>query len=68
MDVFKFNNLTFNFRSAGTFNRSNVNPVKYGTETITSLCAKIWKILSDDYKALTSLSKFTFKIKNLKTD
>ena len=25
-------------------NRSNVNSVKYGTETITFLGAKIWKI------------------------
>ena len=54
-DVFKFKNLTYNFRNAETFNRSNVNSVKYGTETITSLGAKIWKILPNDYKELTSL-------------
>ena len=35
-DVFKFKNLTHNFRNAETLNRSNVNSIKYGTETITS--------------------------------
>ena len=47
-DIFKFKNLTYNFRNAETVNRSNVNSVKYGTETITSLGAKIWKILPND--------------------
>ena len=34
-EIFKFRNLTYNFSNAETFNRSNVNFVKYGTETIT---------------------------------
>ena len=62
-DVFKFKNLTYNFQNAETLNRSNVNSVKYRTETITSLGAKIWKILPNDYKELTSLSAFKSKIK-----
>ena len=49
-DVFKLKNLTYNFRNAETLNRRNVNSVKYGTETITSLGAKIWKILPNEYK------------------
>ena len=48
--VFKFKNLAYNFRNTGTLNRSNVYSVKYGTETITSLGAKIWKILPNEYK------------------
>ena len=40
-DVFNFKNLAYNFRNAETLNRSNVSSVKYGTETITSLGAKI---------------------------
>ena len=67
-DLFKFKNLVYNFRNAETLNRSNANSVKYGTETITSLGAKIWKILPNDYKELTSLSTFKSKIKNWKTD
>ena len=55
-DVFAFKNLTYNFRNAETLTKSNVNSVKYGTETITSLSAKIWKILPNNYKELTSLS------------
>ena len=67
-DVFKFKNLTYNFRNEETLNRSNVNSVKYGTETITSLSPKIWKILLNDHKNLTFLSTFKAKIKNWETD
>ena len=61
-DVFNFKNLPYNFRNAKTLNRSNVSSVKYGTETITSLGAKIWKILPNDHKELTSLSMLKSKI------
>ena len=54
-DVFNFKNSAYNFGNAETLNSSNVSFVKYGTETITSLGAKIWKILPNDYKELTSL-------------
>ena len=67
-DVFKFKSLTYNFRNVETLSRSNVISVKYGTETITSLSAKIWKILPNDYKQLISLSTFKSKIKNWATD
>ena len=50
------------------FNKSNVNFVKYGIETITSLGAKIWKILTSNYKELTSLSTFKSKSKIWETD
>ena len=40
-DVFNFKNLAYNFRNAETLNRSNVSSVKYGTETIISLGAKV---------------------------
>ena len=67
-DVFNFKSLAYNFRNAETLNKSNVSSVKCGTETITSLGAKIWKILHNDYKELTSLSTFKSKIKNWETD
>ena len=67
-DVFNFKNLAYNFRNTETVNRNNVSSVKYGTKTITSLGAKIWKILPNDYKELTSLSTFKSKIKNWETD
>ena len=63
-DVFKFKNLTYYLRNKETLNRSNVNSVKYRTETITFLGAKIWRILPNDYKELTFLTTFKSKIKN----
>ena len=54
-DIFKIKNLAYNFCNAKTLNKSNVNSVKYGTETITCWSAKIWKVLPNDYKELTSL-------------
>ena len=63
-----FSILAYNFGNAETLSRSNVSSVKYGTETITSLGAKIWKILLSVYKELTSLSTFKSKIKNWETD
>ena len=47
-DVFKLKNSIYNFRNAETLSRRNVNSVEYGTETITSLSAKIWKTLPND--------------------
>ena len=60
--------VTKEFRKADTLNRSNVSSVKYRTETITSLGAKIWKISPNDYEELTSLSTLKSKIKNWETD
>ena len=57
-DVFNFKELAYNFQNVETLNRSNVTSVKYGTEKITSLGAKIWEILLNDYKELASLSTF----------
>ena len=67
-DVFNFKNLAYNFRNVESLNRSNISSVKYATETITSLGAKIWKILPNDYKEVTSLSTFKSKINNWETD
>ena len=65
-NIFKFQNVTYNFRNTETFIRKNMSSVKYGTGTITYLSAKIWKILPNNYKELTSLS--TVKSKNWETD
>ena len=67
-DVFKFKNLTYNFRNAETHNRSKVNSNKYKTEGITFLGAKIWKVLPNNYEELTFLSTFKSKIKNWEKD
>ena len=54
----------YNFQNAETLNRSNVSSVKRGTERVIILGAKIWKILPNDYRELTSLSTFKSKIKS----
>ena len=63
-EVFKFKNSAYHFRNAETLSRGNVNSVKYGFETITSVAAKISKMLLNEYNELTSLSIFKSKIKN----
>ena len=40
----------------------------YRTKKLTSLGAKIWKILLNDHKGLASLSTFKSKIKNWGTN
>ena len=54
---------SFQIEKINVFDRSYVNSVKYGTETITSLGPKIWKVFPADYKELRSLSTFKPKIK-----
>ena len=61
-DIFKFKNLTYNFRNVETLNRSNFNSVKYGSETVTSLSAKIWKILPNGNKELINVLNPKLKI------
>ena len=39
--IFSNSKINYNFRNAETLNTSNLNSVNYGTETITSLSAKI---------------------------
>ena len=67
-DVFSFKNLAYNFQNAETLNRRNASSVKYGSQKISSLGAKIWIIFPNDYKELTSLSTFKSKIKSWETD
>ena len=47
-DVFKFKNVTYDFRNVDARNRSNVNSVKCGTEIFIFFGAKIWTILPND--------------------
>ena len=46
-DVFRFKNSTHNFGNTETLNRSSVNSVNYGTEKISSLGVKIWKMTTN---------------------
>ena len=68
VDVFKRKDLTYNFCNAKTLTEAMLILLNIGTKTIPSLSAKIWKILPNDYKELTSLSTLKSKIKNWETD
>ena len=59
--MFKY--LAYTFRNAETLNRSNVNSVKYETEKITSLVAKILKICLRTIKSLHPYQRLNRKLK-----
>ena len=68
---FQIKNPTHDFQNAETLNRSNVNSVNYGTLTITSLGAKVLKILLIYYIDLIWATLYInayIKIKNWETD
>ena len=54
----------FNLRKNWGFKPGNPKTVDYGAEAITVLGPKLWIILPDKYKNLTSLKEFKTKIKN----
>ena len=45
------------------FKSRNVHSATYGTESLAHLGPKIWGILPDDFKSITSLKSFKIKIK-----
>ena len=49
------NNSNFEFRCIDT--------VHYGSESLSQLSPKLWRILSNEYKQLSSLNEFKSKIK-----
>ena len=53
----------YNLRSNNLFKGCNVRTVNYGTESLRSLGPKIWKLIPDDIRCLTSLQEFKNKIK-----
>ena len=67
-EVFKFNEHNYGFRSATELVRTNMKTVKYGTETVTNLGAKIWDLVPSEYKELKSIALFKSKISLWETD
>ena len=53
----------YNLRSNNLFKGCNVRIVNYGTESLRFLGPKIWKLIPDDIRCLTSLQEFKDKIK-----
>ena len=45
------------------FKSRNVHTVSYGTESLAHLGPKIWAIIPDEFKSITSIELFKIKIK-----
>ena len=64
-DVFQFGkNSAYELRSGNHFQRTNIQIVHFGSESIKTLGAKIWDLIPAEIKALKSLTIFKKKTKN----
>jgi hypothetical protein len=62
-DLFKFTETKYNLRSVKIESR-NIRTVKYGSETLPHIGAKLWNSLPNEYKSSTTITEFKNKIKN----
>ena len=66
-EIFKFEkNPVYNLRSGENIKTTNPRTTYYGTESITRLGAKIWNLIPNDIKELSSLELFKQRIKQWK--
>ena len=64
-DVFQFGkNSAYELRSGNHLQRTNIQTVHFGSESIKTLGAKIWDLIPAEIKASKSLMIFKKKIKN----
>ena len=63
-DVFQLRKCNYETRNFDEFVSHCVKTVHYGTETVSFLGPKLWKILPQEYKDIDSLQEFKRKIKN----
>ena len=57
-------NPTYKLRNKRDFVSSHVKTVYFGTESRCYLGSKLWDLLSQDLKTLTSLTQFKSQVKN----
>ena len=68
-DVFIFQeNENYNLRSNTNLTNRNIHTAHFGTDTITNLGPKIWKLVPDKIKNASSLLIFKSRIKTWTTD
>ena len=64
-EVFNFQeNESYNLKSGIHFASRNMYTTHFGTDTISSLGPKLWKLISDKIKHASTLSTFKAKIKS----
>ena len=68
-EIFIFQeNENYNLRSGTHLMNRNIHTAHFGTDTITNLGPKIWKIVPDEIKNVSSLLVFKSRIKTWNTD
>ena len=68
-EIFIFQeNENYNLRSGTHLMNRNIHTVHFGTDTITNLGPKIWKLVPDEIKNVSSLLVFKSRIKTWTTD
>ena len=63
-EIFTFKDVDYNLPNNTSLKIGNLKTVCYGTESLTTLGAKIWNLLPNEYKELKSLSTFKLRISN----
>ena len=67
LDLFKEVAHLYNLKNSLICGSSKIKTVLCGTETITSLCPKIWSIIPGEIRESASLETFHQKIKVMET-
>ena len=62
-DMFKLSNPTYNLRNKRDFVSNHKQTVYLGTESLSYLGPKLWDLLPQDLKTLTSLTQFKSQVK-----
>ena len=62
-DLFSSKNTTYNLRGGGKLKMSDIKTRNYGSETISYLAPKVWDLVPDEIKSISSLDVFKRKIK-----
>ena len=53
----------YSLRTTSHFRSRKIRTTKYGTETPSYLCPKLWKLVPNEYKTVESLADFKAKKK-----
>ena len=67
-DIFFSKNENYSFWSGTHLANRNIHAAHFGTDTITNLGPKIWKLVPDEIKNASSLLVFKSRIKTWTTD
>ena len=62
-DVFEVIEKPYSLRTTSHFRSRKIRTTKYGIETPSYLCPKLWNLVPNEYKTIESLADFKAKIK-----